>query len=179
VDHDSSKTSAQDICNALNEEGFGADVEHDHSQFTGAMSAFVVSNFSIDSSGVTSGKKIQSYLETIPKEQIQRFDINLASGQLTIIHNALFIMAHQLAQDVTEKTGIITEVKLDGNEEKVWEFPEPEEEGISKETKSGCMEPTVILSGMFWVLSMFSYIGGNWYVNLQFSFWRSNTVWLF
>ncbi|KAL3916555.1 MAG: hypothetical protein SGILL_005125 [Bacillariaceae sp.] len=154
---------AQDVCDALNEEGFGAHVEHDHSQFTGAMSAFVVSNFSIDTSNTALSAKIASYLETIPKEHVQRFDTHVAVSQLTIIHNPLFVTAHQLSEDISEKTGILTKVKLDGNEGKVWEFPEhEEEESKAQATKSCCMAPTVILSGVFWIISMFSYVGGNW-----------------
>jgi hypothetical protein len=161
--------SAQNICKALNEESFGARVEHDHSQFTGAMSAFVVSNFSIDALNTGLGGKLELFLDSLPKEHIQRYETNRSAGQLTIIHNPLFVTAQELADDLTKKTGAKTIVKLDGSEGKVWEFPSPEEEKSTKENESCCMEPVVALSGLFWILSMFSYIGGNWYVAIHWS----------
>jgi copper chaperone CopZ len=161
IDHDCSIVTIQRICDALNEESFGARVEHDHSQHTGALSSFVVSNFSIMSSTPTCIVDLTSYLETIPKEKIERFD--LYAKQLTVVHNPLLYSAQKISSEILEKTGITTNIVVDGNEGMIWEFPEVKEENAIIEQEQSCwMRPTVILSGIFWIISMLSFIDGNW-----------------
>jgi hypothetical protein len=106
---------------------------------------------------------LTSYLETIPKEKIERFDIDVTSKQLIVIHNPLLFSAQNILSEILEKTGITTNIVVDGNEGMIWEFPEVKEENAVIEDSQTCwMRPTVILSGIFWIISMLSFIGGNW-----------------
>jgi hypothetical protein len=151
-------TTAQDICDSLNEQGFGASVEHDHAITAGVASSFVVSILSVDKFSV---QKLNSFLSSLPKEHVERFEINEASNQLMIIHNPLFVTASDLATEVSIKTGTSATVKVDGDDGKEWEFTEFEQIAPST-TQRHMLRPSVALSGLFWIISMLSYIGSNW-----------------
>jgi hypothetical protein len=155
--------SAQRVCDALNEENFGARIEHDYSQHTDISNSFVVSTISIASLPPSSTVNLTNYLETIPEQKIKRFDIDPISKQLMVVHNPLHISAHELSLEIFEKTGFETKVLADGHEGQLWEFPTAEEgKAVTNEEKSRWMRPTVLLSGIFWLISMLSFIGGNW-----------------
>jgi hypothetical protein len=162
VDHYASVASAQFICDKLNEQGFSTCVEHDHAIFAGEMSCFVVSIFSVSSDDAQSLEEIESFITSLPREQIERYEFNSLSNQLTVIHNPLLVTASDLATDIATKTGAKPILKLDGDEGKVWEFVEMGEEETILDTESLNLRPTVMLSGIFWIVSMLSYIGGNW-----------------
>jgi hypothetical protein len=163
VDHCSSIVSAQGICDKLNEQGFGASIELDHAALVGEMSSFVVSIFSVNSTDAGSIEELKGFLASLPTQQIERFEFNDKSNQLTVIHNPLFVTATDLAAAIETKTCIATVVKVDGDEGKVWEFFEQiGQEEASTSTKSQYLRPTVMLSGIFWIVSMLSYISGNW-----------------
>jgi Cd2+/Zn2+-exporting ATPase len=52
-------------------------------------------------------------------------------------------------------------VEVDGAANTKWEFPEVVEDEVEVEPVK-YPRPTVVLSGIFWVVSMLSFIGGNW-----------------
>jgi hypothetical protein len=146
----------------LNEQGFGACVEHDHAMVAGEISSFVVSIFSVASVETRSVEELDSFLKSLPEEQIQRFEFNGVSRQLTVIHNPLVVSASDLATEIAIKTGTTAILKVDGDVGKVWDFVDVVEEETNPKKESQNLRPTVIVSGVFWIVSMLSYIGGNW-----------------
>jgi hypothetical protein len=150
------------ICSALNEEGFGARIEHDQSHEAGPLSMFVMSRFSFISSNAESVEMLSKYLETFAADLVERFDMDRSSNALTVLHNPLLLTASTLSSSILDKTGITASVVVDGNEDIVWQFPEVCEEKVATELKSVWMSPSLFLSGLFWILSMLSFIGGNW-----------------
>jgi hypothetical protein len=67
------------------------------------------------------------------------------------------------------------EVLIDGSNPNLWNFHVPQQpntiniptdkEPVTTETLI-YPKATVLMSGILWILSMFSYIGGNWYVSM-------------
>jgi hypothetical protein len=161
---------ANDICDALNNESFGARTEHDHSQAIAALSSFVVSRLSYESVDPADSEKVKCFLETYDRATLERFTIDTLACKVSLVHNPLVISAEHLSKAISEKTAVNTTMEVDGNEEKVWEFPDVEEGPAMKTSGSASPRPTVILSGLFWIISMLSYIGGNWYVLYTFLF---------
>ncbi|KAG7346359.1 heavy metal translocating P-type ATPase [Nitzschia inconspicua] len=162
VDHDTTAIKADDICDLLNEENFGARVEHDHAIFTDETSAFVVSIFSMSSSHPPPTVKLNHFLESFPKERIERFELNVPLNELMVIHNPLFVTAPNLAAEIVAKTGVSISVKVDGDDGKEWIFSEYNNKAPTTKTESNRLRPTVALSGIFWILCMLSYVGGKW-----------------
>lgn len=162
VDHDPSFSSAQGICDTLNEQGFGARVEHDHAMVSAQTSSFVVSIFTVNDIDDHSVERLTIFLSSLPKEKIERFELNNTSNQLMVIHNPLFVTAVDLVAEVAAKAEVATILKVDGDEGKLWEFTEVDEDEALPTAGSHFLRPTVVLSGIFWIISMLSYIGGKW-----------------
>lgn len=166
MQHDSSVITAQDICDALNREGFGATLEHDAALEIFSPSSFVTSILAPESSGNDSPSTeiLTDFLQSLDTKQVETFHVDVHSKTITVIHNPLVISAETIVLSLYEKIGFQARVAVDGADHQIWEFPdevEPEE-AITEQTAH--LKPTVILSGLFWIISMLSFIGGNWYV---------------
>lgn len=83
-------------------------------------------------------------------------------------HNPLILSAEDVANAINEKLDIVATIETDGKDDHMWNFVELDEE-TSKDTASRMeaakIRPTVVVSGLCWLVSMLSLIGGNWYVN--------------
>jgi hypothetical protein len=175
VEHDTSAISAQAICDALNDEQFGANVEFDAATSIVSTSAFVTSIFTIqdnannvdDNDKDSKVKSLKEYLATIESTLIEGFVVDEAAKKLTVIHNILLLSSAQIASDVKEKTKVRLLLVRDGAEHQVWDFQptesSPENEDEIQEATAH-LRPSVAISGILWIVSMLSYIGGNWYV---------------
>lgn len=165
VDHELSIVSAQAICDALNEDAFGARIEHDAATETGAASSFVTSilTFHATENDAPSKETLADFLKTVDPSQMEIFLVDLPSQKITVVHNPLLISAQDIVTALSEKTGLQAKIERDGKESQIWEFPEVgEEEDEVMEQPTAGLRPTVVLSGIFWAVSMLSYIGGNW-----------------
>ena len=165
VDHDYNTVSAQDICDALNEEAFGARVDHDAATAIRTASAFATSTFSFETNGneVPTRETLTDLLKTYDKAHVETFVVDVPSKRITICHNPLLLSAQALADDLADKVDIAAKVETDGEEMKIWDFPDIEEgEVVVEEPMTARLRPTVVLSGVFWIISMLSFIGGNW-----------------
>jgi hypothetical protein len=106
---------------------------------------------------------LTDFLKTFPQTQIETFVIDLANAKISVVHNPLLLSAQDIVNALSEKTKLEVQIVADGKDSMVWDFPDlPEEEVIHQE--SAGPRPAVLLSGAFWVISMLSLIGGNWYV---------------
>jgi hypothetical protein len=144
-------------------ESFGARIEHDYSQSTVVSNFFVFSRLSYETLDSTDSETLQSFLETYERHFIEKITVDTRTNKVSVLHNPLLISAADLSKVITTKTGIKTVVDMDGNEEKTWNFQNIEgDEEVALDTFSSKLRPNVILSGVFWVISMLSYIGGNW-----------------
>jgi len=76
------------------------------------------------------------------------------------------LTAEQVVKTLKENTGLIATVTLDGADPAHWTFPklmaDDTEIHDNTDNTSTRPKPAVILSGVFWIISMFHYVGGNW-----------------
>jgi len=169
VDHSSNVISADAIADSLNNCGFEAQVKYDCFKDSGGfLSSFVMSKFSIQSSSPTMSKDLKNHLKTYDEDQVEGYQLEKSSMTISIIHNPLLISAENLSRSMLKATEIKTNVEEDGNDGKVWDFPKTTDEGESSnihvdESGSG-IRPDVAVCGVFWILSMLSYVGGSWTV---------------
>jgi hypothetical protein len=80
------------------------------------------------------------------------------------VHNPHILSAETIVKKLAKDTGIKAIIIVNGAQSANWEFPEVLEE--EETTEKHVLPPSVptILSGVFWVISMLSFIGGTWYV---------------
>jgi hypothetical protein len=168
VDHDAGVVSADAICDALNLEGFNARVEYDAGTKTRSMSAFVTSMIAFEDEN-NEGEavpptmdELTAVLSALDKEYLQKFVVDfIPSKTITILHNPFFLSAESVLEMLQEKTGLCGRLAIDGAAQQAWDVPLRGEEEAIDESKAG-IRPTVILSGVFWMISMLSFVGGNW-----------------
>jgi Cd2+/Zn2+-exporting ATPase len=168
VDHSANIISTDDIVDALKRGGFEAVVKYDCFKDSGGfLSSFVMSKFSIQSSSPTMVADLKSYLKTFNADQIEGYQAEKKKMIITIIHNPLLISAKSLSDSMLEATKIKTIVEEDGNEGKIWNFPETTDEDHSLHNHSEdlvAIKPTIALSGVFWIIAMFSKFGGGFQI---------------
>ena len=117
------------------------------------------------------GSLLTEFLGTYPRTQIQDFNIietnikDKSQSLLDVIHNPFFVTAERLADDIMHKTGINVEISLDGSTTKVWDFTSAVEvdsntsNGDPTPTSSITSRPQLVISGVFWAISMLSLFG--------------------
>jgi len=168
VDHSANIISTDDIVDALKRGGFEAVVKYDCFKDSGGfLSSFVMSKFSIQSSSPTMVADLKSYLKTFNADQIEGYQAEKKKMIITIIHNPLLISAKSLSDSMLEATKIKTIVEEDGNEGKIWNFPETTDEDHSLHNNSEdlvAIKPTIAFSGVFWIIAMFSKFGGSFQI---------------
>jgi len=171
VDHDTSVVSAQVICDYLNRDGFGASITRDAAVEVAAAAAsnFVTSVVtflsSIDDSGLASIDATLSYYEY---SQMKSYHIDPESKKITFMHNPYTLSIDTVVKKVQVEKGITMVVETDGFETLKMEkngsiIGDEDGSDNSNEVGEGNRPSTAtILSGIFWILSMFSYAGGRW-----------------
>lgn len=135
------------------------------------MSAFVTSIISVDDENNTRDggdivpprmDELTAALSLLDKAYLKKFVVDgIPSTTITILHNPFFLSAESVLEMLQEKTGIGGRLVLDGAAQQVWNAPMHVEEEAIDEHKAS-IRPTVILSGVFWMISMLSFLGGNW-----------------
>lgn len=170
VDHDTGFVSALDICEALNLEGFGAQIRHDFSTAAAsARSMFVRSTLTFEQEPGTADPDTQAltvFLRTFDASQLESFVVDVPAKTITVVHNPLGLSAQTIANQLFESVGINATVLLDGADTQMWDIPTVDEDssvdGMERDEPMTYPSPAVTLSGIFWVISMLSFIGGDW-----------------
>jgi copper chaperone CopZ len=180
IDHVPTTISANDLCKALNKEHFGAEVRVDaaaslaaansHSSFV--QSTLILQNDVIESDIEDLSTLLQSFVDS---SKMEKFVVDIPAKNIVVVHNPFCLTAPQIAALVTESTTMNATVLIDGADPSRWKYPETLREkksesdhidGMEKDEKMTCPRVTVIISGVLWVISMLSLIGGKWYVGL-------------
>jgi copper chaperone CopZ len=180
VDHDCSLLSATDICNALNAQSFGAQVRVDGAARLGAASPstlFVTSTLRLhigEADNDTFNENVQAFfLGFVDVSQVEAFVLDIPSKSIQVKHNPFCLTAQELVQFLAERSSLRATISLDGADPAVWDYPEQlralhDKESLMENANSAegfkYPRPTVMISGLLWIVSMLSLIGGNWYV---------------
>jgi copper chaperone CopZ len=177
VDHDTGMTSATNICKALNDQKFGAQIKKDAGEELFALqmglptNVFVESTLRIPDMPTTctaSTTSMKDSLDAFPKEHVRSYVIHMPSQTITLEHNPYYISIRSIVDSISTKQdneSVTIIIAKDGGADGTWAIPllrdgAAEGEGIEKQTST--VKPFVILSGVFWGISMLSYIGDNW-----------------
>jgi len=165
VDHQTSVVSAQALCAALNKAAFGASVRKDAGQApSGGVPAYVTSTLKFES-GEPETENLKQLLSGYKPSQIESFVLDVPTKLITVVHNPLLLPLQDILVHLEEATGLKANILSNGADGLKWDFPTPEQSAnqqLNGDNEHALPKPTVILSGIFWVLSMFSMIGGNW-----------------
>jgi len=168
VDHDLDRITATDICDALNRERFGAHVEKDAGLQIHAVSSFVTSILAVVNQEMPDKDLLVDFVATFDPSVVQSSVVDIHGKRITLVHNALLLPVSRFAQALSEALNVQVTVLKDGGESLVWDFEnlvekQEEVEPVGVPSHS-VLRPTVALAGVLWVVSMLSFIGGNWYV---------------
>ena len=145
-------------------EKFEARLEHDAATSTSSSSsAYVSSKLAFESLGEGSQTMIalNDILQGFDKAQLKFHSVSQIKKTVTVEHNPFLLSAPSILQSLSEKAGLRGKVVLDGADNMSWDPPKAVEEEAQEGAES-TLRPTVIVSGIFWIISMLSFIGGNW-----------------
>lgn len=169
VNHYPESIGAQEICDVLNQEMFGARIEKDGAVESNTVSSFVTSILALEDSETSLDKDaLVEFLATYDSTVVRNAIVDVHGKRITLMHNALLISADEIVKACSETLGVEAKVLKDGKESLIWEFPdviEEENQEVVEESSESSLRPTVVVSGFLWLVSMLSFIGGNWYVS--------------
>jgi len=176
VNHDPSIITAKEIADTLTAQGFEATIRKDYgvelrlqskgfkpstSQFV--ESTLIIENWNFENQTGDLRKLMRS---KYTKKEVQRLLFNFPSRTVKIDHNPKICSAHALAE--TMKTNNFrTNIIIDGASGG-WNVPvqdgetESDEEDDEGDILHASVDPLVCLSGIFWLISMISLVGGPW-----------------
>lgn len=179
VSHQSECISAKEIATMLNRRGMGAEVRVDAgASLTNQhrQSLFVVSKFKLGtgSSTVTvDDYRIDLLLKAYDETKVESFAFNVRDKILIVVHNPWTIEAKEILhalEDVADNQPV--EILVDGSDQNrssldyaaLSASPSTAKEEPSSSTshRSQWPRPAVVLSGLFWIISMLSYVGDAW-----------------
>lgn len=160
VDHDTGVVSAEELERALEEGFFEAEVRHDGGEDVATpLTAFVQSSLRIGN--VTEKKELEMFMKEYCAKRLESFKMDFEGGTMDVVHNPLLLSLEELVKSFKEQLKIDAAVERDGAKDTVWDFPEVvEEEVIVEQTQKP--KPLILLSGLFWIISLFYLVGGNW-----------------
>lgn len=166
VDHVLSAISGEGIATALNEERFGAHIKRDASktisQKSQGKSQFVESTFIVEHFNTElDSLVIKEIFSKFSKSEVPSFSIHHTWGTIKVDHDPELLSATQLSQYM-ETAGLSINVVSDGKKDGVWTIPLVENSEEAIENQTAAVNPYVLVCGILWVVSMFSFIGGNW-----------------
>ncbi|CAB9504971.1 Putative inactive cadmium/zinc-transporting ATPase HMA3 [Seminavis robusta] len=164
VDHDTNTVSAQALCDALNDATFGATLKKDAGKASkGGTASFVRSTLKIETD-TSDVEMVEEALKTFKSSELESFVVDGKGKAITLSHNPLVLPLESVVSHLKKEAGFVTSISFNGEDDIVWDFPSYEDVTSNQEVDSGdedkLPKPTVILSGIFWILSMFSNIGG-------------------
>lgn len=192
VDHSFLLITADEITSALNEQGFGAETRVDGAKVASTSSLFVQSILSCDyekqdhdhhdhnnpsDRGDCSHKDkcnncpttlaLTEFLRSFETSQIESFVVDVPQKTISVVHCPFNLSAQDIAKALQEQTGFVTVVTRDGADFSNWNMPSfgDADDKEAEEEDFTYPRPSVILSGIFWVISMLYLVGGWWYVN--------------
>jgi copper chaperone CopZ len=169
VDHIFGSVSAQQLVDALNQQGFGATLKFDAaSVLLQPQSVFVRSTFTFDTQDPDT-KALTQLLKSYDRTQVETFVVDVPSKSMDVFHNPFCLSVQDIAAALFDRVGILATVSMDGAGISSWNLPEykeAEDAALEADTPT-YPRPTVVLCGICWIVSMLSYIGSNWYVRVQ------------
>lgn len=191
VEHSVWTISAQTIAEALEKSGFGAHIQVDAgaaARMTASSSGkvFVRSTLKFEQTKADTDE-LSSYMQTTfgSSQVMESFLVDVPNRTIVVVHNAFALSAQEIARGLHQHAKIDAKVCYDGADPKNWIMPElaargndddeEDEDGLQKEEAFTYPHTTVILSGIFWMVSMLSLLGGNWYVLFSFCFQASKS----
>jgi Cd2+/Zn2+-exporting ATPase len=95
------------------------------------------------------------------EEQIRKITVDASIDILAVEHNPYYLTASAIA-DALDSYGYEVSIDYDAGADGMWALPSMESAKDTVEHHKSSVRVTVILSGVFWIISMFSMIGGNW-----------------
>ena len=167
VDHEIGVLSAQDICDAINQDGFGAEIRFDAAtSATSARSTFVQSSLTLETDTDPDTEVLTEFLRQFDSSQMESFFADVPSKKITVSHNPFCLTAPKIVELLESQTGLVASVAVDGADPKHWRFPklmdQVDEHNLDEDEGHTYPKPTVVLSGIFWIVSMLHFVGGNW-----------------
>lgn len=177
VDHQLDLVSAEEIASALTRKGMKAEIQIDAAHAAARsklQSLFVVSKFMIGESSenavAVDKDRVDVLMKAYDSTQVESFSFDLRTACLTVVHNPWTIKTDEIQKAIETGTKAMVQVLLDGSDRT--QTPLDYAALAQSETASAehndaaaniskCPRPTVVLSGILWVISMLSYIGGN------------------
>jgi len=179
VEHDVDVAPADNIADALNKQGFATAIEKNAVVAMDAMSGipttiFVTSKFDLKyvfegtaedaDRGEIAGNIRGCIDEKFTDVQVKKVSVDETARVLSVEHNPYYLTATGL---VVYLAGRMQDANIpiasDGGVDGMWAL-----ENIKQDSEddihhhSASMRWTVVLSGVLWVVSMFSLLGGNW-----------------
>ena len=166
VDHDLDMITAADICNALNRERFGARIEKDAALEAHAATSFVTSILTLTDHETPDKDAIVDFLSSFDSRTLRNSTVDVLGMRVTLVHNSLLMSARHFVQALADSLGVHAKVLKDGADSLEWDFKdisdEQKDEDHALAPSHSSLRPTVVLSGILWIVSMLSFIGGNW-----------------
>ena len=158
VKHNADVITADDIEQKLTSTGFLTDVEYD---FTSRMGQ---SKFHIDDLCENEMDEIKTILKKLNGIQ-DDVQVDIGSEMIMVHHDANKIMAEEISRKLTAN-GFLTDIEYDFTTEPM--VPQDntvidtaaDDNHNMLEEDTAYPRPTVMLAGLFWLLSMISYVGG-------------------
>jgi len=173
VVHNVDVVSAGDIGNALNEKKFGAHVRKDAAlelaQKAGIPTdCFVESLFRVicdqNCFSEDDATEIRACLaREIPESHLQSINVDVGEENVMLEHNPYYLSASGIA-GILQRHGHRVEISLDGAADGMWALSHMRKDAVAEdiEHQKSTVGWPIILSGVFWAISMLSFIGGAW-----------------
>lgn len=164
VNHNVELVSAKQVADALSGQGFPAEVRQDASASVSVQSSFVTSVLVVE---VAVGQAVafEEFFSQFDTAKIQSFVFDEQERKLSVHHNPFLLAAPSIAKSLSNEAGVRCEVVSDGADPKTWSLGEGDAfngPDVHLQETHKYPRPTVILSGICWIISMLSYVGGNW-----------------
>lgn len=162
IEHELELVSATAIKDVLDKEGFKSIIEHDAGEQ--ARSQTFMSNY-VESTFVITSLFEQSQIQQVKtlvrehysKDHVSHCEVHFLSKTIKIDHNPQLLSAEATAKYLWD-LGFEVSVISDGFAEGIWTTGD--EERIDEEHIK--LHWNIILSGIFWIVSMLHFIGGSW-----------------
>ena len=177
VNHETSAISAAEIMGKLNRRGLGAELQVDAAECVGQhrQSLFVVSKFKLgvdDKTNTIDKDRLDLLLKSYDGTQVESYFFEERAGLFTVIHNPWTIDTSELLSALKNDTTIAhVDVIVNGSDqnrepldfESLAAIKSVRKEDTSSTSRdSRWPRPTVVVSGILWIVSMLSFIGEKW-----------------
>ena len=161
VDHDVTVISAQGIADALNFERFGAHIKHDAGDdCMSPFQTFVKSIITITEPTEKKTEQLKTFLVKYDQLQLKAFVVDTKSANFTVEHNPFLLPARKIVQTIQRELGFDTTVEMNGGDDAKFNLHDNDGDIVDEGTSNPTL-PT-IACGIFWLISMLAFIGGNW-----------------